>query len=103
MVSECISRDEAVKIEHRLDEILAEIKKIHGGFPRDESGDTDFIGHREAHEEMIKAARAQAEFWNELKLDVVKKGVWGILIVVVGLVFTGLLAKLGLAEFHALK
>lgn len=103
MSENCISRDEAHKIESRLDEILAEIKKIHGGFPRNDDGDTDFIGHREAHEQMIKAAKAQAEFWNELKLDVAKKGVWGILIILVGLVITGLAAKIGIAEFHALR
>lgn len=99
----CIEPEEAKKIEHRLDEILSEIKKIHGGFPRDEEGETDFAGHREAHESMIKAARAQEQFWNELKLDVAKKGIWGILIIVVGLIMAGLAAKLGISEFHALK
>ena len=103
MTDKCLTQAEARKIESQLDEILAEIKKIHGGFPRNEDGDTDFSGHREAHEEMIKAARAQAEFWNELKLDVAKKGVWGILVILIGLVVAGLAAKLGFAEFHALK
>jgi len=103
MPDKCLTHAEANKIESQLDEILAEIKKIHGGFPRNEDGDTDFMGHREAHEQMIKAAKAQAEFWNELKLDVAKKGVWGILIILVGLVITGLAAKIGIAEFHALR
>ena len=103
MTEKCLTQSEAHKIESRLDEILSEIKKIHGGFPRNDMGETDFSGHREAHEEMIKAARAQAEFWNELKLDVAKKGIWGILIVVVGLIVAGLAAKLGIAEFHALR
>lgn len=103
MIEECITRDEAHKIESRLDEILTEIKKIHGGFPRTEYGETDFAGHREAHEEMIKAARAQAEFWNELKLDIAKKGVWGMVIILIGLVMAGLAAKLGFTEFHHLK
>lgn len=100
---DCLTQDEGKKIEDRLDEILAEIKKIHGGFPRDEDGETDFAGHREAHESMIKAAKAQEAFWNELKLDVAKKGVWGMLIIVIGLVMAGLAAKLGFAEIHALK
>lgn len=103
MSDNCISRDEAHKIESRLDEILSEIKKIHGGFPRNEDGDTDFAGHREAHEEMIKAAKAQAAFWNELKLDIAKKGIWGMLIILVGLVLAGAAAKFGIAEINHLK
>lgn len=103
MPDKCLTTEEARKIERCLDEILSEVKKIHSAFPRDASGDTDFNGHREAHEEMIKAARAQAEFWNELKLDVAKKGVWGILIIVIGLIMAGIAAKLGFTEFHHLK
>lgn len=103
MPDKCLTQSEAYKIESQLDEILAELKKIHGAFPRDEQGGTDFTGHREAHESMIKAARAQEQFWNELKLDVAKKGIWGILIIVVGLIMAGLAAKLGISEFHALK
>lgn len=103
MTEQCLTQDEGKKIEDRLDEILHEIKKIHGGFPRDEDGETDFTGHREAHESMIKAAKAQEQFWNELKLDVAKKGVWGMLIILVGLVLTGAAAKFGIAEIHSLK
>ena len=103
MPDKCLTTDEARKIERRLDEILSEVKKIHSAFPRDDIGDTDFIGHREAHESMIKAAKAQAEFWNELKLDIAKKGVWGLLIIICGLVVAGIAAKIGIAEFHALK
>ena len=100
MSDECVSKDEARKIESQLDEILAEVKKIHRGFPVDADGDVDFEGHRKYHESMIRAAEAQAEFWKELKLDIVKKGVWGLLIIVCGLVLTGLAAKLGFAELH---
>lgn len=90
-------------IENKLDEILSELKKIQSAFPRNEDGETDFSGHREAHEEMIKAAKAQADFWNELKLDVAKKGVWGMVIILVGLVMTGLATKIGFAEIAHFK
>ena len=103
MGENCLTRDEARSIEHRLDEILNEVKKVHGAFPRTDDGDVDFSGHREAHEAMIEAAKAQAEFWKELKLDVIKKGVWGLLIIVCGLVLTGLAAKFGFAEIHQVK
>lgn len=93
---ECLTPSEAQKIDKRLDEILHEIKKIHDAFPRDESGGTDFSGHREAHEEAIKAAKAQAKFWEELRLDIAKKGVWALLVILVGLTITGFAVKLGL-------
>lgn len=103
MENNCLTKDEARNIEHRLDEILQEIKKVHGAFPRTDDGDADFSGHREAHEAMIEAAKAQTEFWRELKLDVIKKGVWGLLIIVCGLAITGFAAKLGIAEIHNVK
>lgn len=100
MDRDCITKDEARKIELQLDEILAEVKKIHGAFPRTDHGEVDFSGHREAHEAMIEAAKAQTEFWRELKLDVIKKGVWGLLIIVCGLAITGFAAKFGIAEIN---
>lgn len=100
---DCLSQEEARKIEHRLDEILLEVKRIHGAFPRTDHGEVDFTGHREAHEAMIAAAEAQKEFWQELKLDLAKKGVWGLLIITCGLIITGLAAKFGFAEIHAVR
>jgi len=91
-------KPEQNNIDLRLAEILSEVKKIHNAFPRDINGDTDFDGHREYHEAMIRAAEAQAAFWNELKLDVVKKGVWGAVVIIVGLVITGIAAKFGLSH-----
>lgn len=98
MSGECVSRDEAKEIDMALSEILIEVKKIHGAFPRTDDGETDFDGHRNYHEAMIKAANAQEAFWRELKLDVVKKGVWGLLIILVGLVLTGAAAKFGISH-----
>jgi len=98
MGGNCVTREEARQIDDRLDEILAEVRKIHGAFPRTGDGETDFDGHRQYHEAMIRAAEAQAAFWNELKLDVVKKGVWGAVVILCGLVITGLAAKFGLSH-----
>lgn len=100
MTRDCITELESHQINKMLEEILDEVKKIHKGFPTDQAGEVDFEGHRKYHESMIKAAEAQAEFWQELKLDIVKKGVWGLLIIAVGLVLTGLAAKLGFSELH---
>lgn len=52
------------------------------------------IKHREAHEAWIATKKAEEKFWNELKLDIAKKGVWGILVIVVGLIIIGIQIKL---------
>lgn len=91
-------KSEQNNIDSRLAEILAEVKKIHSAFPRDRTGETDFEGHREYHETMIRAAEAQAEFWKELRLDIAKKGMWGLIITVGTLIVIGLSAKLGFSH-----
>ena len=50
--------------------------------------------HRRAHEKMIKAAEAEEKFWTELKADIAKKSIWGILHILTLLVIAGLGAKL---------
>jgi hypothetical protein len=84
-------------IEERLDELLDEMHKITGAFARNNDGSVDFDGHRRYHESMIEAAEAQTQFWRELKLEVAKKGIWGLLVIVCGLIVVGLMAKFGLS------
>lgn len=83
-------------IDQRFDEVMAELKKIQGAFASNEDGSTDFEGHRRFHEEKLRAAKAEAEFWAELKLEIAKKGIWSLLVIVCGLFVVGLSAKLGL-------
>ena len=83
-------------IEQKLDLILAEMKSLKGAFPKNQDGTTDFDGHRRYHEQLIKAAEAETEFWRELKLDIAKKGMWGLLVILCGLILAGLTAKLGI-------
>lgn len=45
--------------------------------------------HRVAHEQMIAAAKAEESFWRELKLDLAKKGLWGIVTILCGMVVLG--------------
>lgn len=93
-----LARSDNAHIDKRFDEVLAEIKKIHGAFPVTEAGDTDFEGHRRFHDAKIKAAVAEEKFWSELKLEIAKKGVWSLLTIVAGLAVVGLAAKLGLGS-----
>lgn len=87
---------EELSIEHKLDLILDEMRSIRGGFPKNETGDVDYEGHRRYHEQLIKAAEAQTEFWRDLKFEIAKKGVWSLLYVLCGLVALGISAKFGI-------
>jgi hypothetical protein len=51
--------------------------------------------HRAAHIKLIQSAEAEERFWKELRLDLAKKGLWSIIVVLVGLVMTSVSIKLG--------
>lgn len=102
MARDCLTELEAHQIQQKLSEILDEVRVLHNAFPRTDSGETDLEGHRKYHEAMIKSAQAQEAFWRELRLDIAKKGTWGLLIIVLGLVMAGIAAKFGIAEVKVL-
>ena len=85
-------------IDRRFDEVLAELKKISSAFTTNDDGTTDFEGHRRFHEQKIVAGKAEADFWRELKLEIAKKGIWSLLVVICGLIVIGASAKLGLTK-----
>jgi hypothetical protein len=93
-----LSNSDNAHIDKRFDEVLVELKKIHGAFAIGDDGTTDFDGHRRFHEEKVRAAKAEAEFWSELKMEIAKKGIWSLLVIVCGLVVVGLSAKIGLTR-----
>lgn len=103
MTRDCLTELEAHQIQRKLSEILDEIRMLHNAFPRTDAGETDIDGHRKYHEAMIRSAEAQAEFWRELRLDIAKKGIWGLLIAISGLIMVGLAAKFGIAEIKVLN
>lgn len=76
--------------EAKMDLILMELAQINAAFPDGPDN------HRLAHQAMMKAAIAEERFWNELKIDIAKKGVWGLLVIVMGLAVIGISAKFGL-------
>lgn len=85
-----------LEINQKLDQIQQDVHMVLQAFPRNEDGTLDVDGHRRAHEEMIAAAREQREFWHTLRMDLTKKGITTIIIVAGGLLFLGLMTKLGL-------
>lgn len=70
--------------------VLDRVEHLYEAFP---SGDV--IGHCSYHDAKIRAAVAEEEFWKELKLDIAKKGAWGLLLIIVGLIMLGLTVKMG--------
>lgn len=88
--------NEELGIEQKLDLILSEFKRFEGAFARDEDGSIDFDGHRRYHEAMIKAAEEQAEFWKDLKQEIIKKGIIAAIIILLGLIWIGVQTKFGL-------
>jgi hypothetical protein len=94
--SEPITRDEfeeAMAI-HSVEErkwFREELDRVTRAFP------DGVEAHRAAHEAMIKAAKAEEEFWRGLKADIAHKSIWGILQILLILTVAGLAAKFGLA------
>lgn len=91
-----LSKTDNAHIDARFDELLAEVRKINSAFAKTPDGEVDFDGHRRYHEQMIAAATAQEEFWRDLKLEVAKKGIWSLLVIICGLVVVGVSAKFNL-------
>lgn len=58
--------------------------------------------HRDYHQAKINSAREEAEFWKAAKMEMAKAGVStlvGVIKIVLGLAFVGLMFKLGLGAF----
>ena len=81
-------------LHERLDSICKSLEGMNSAFAKNDDGSLDFEGHRRYHESMIRAANAQEKFWIELKLDIAKKGTWGLLVVIIGLMMVGLFSKI---------
>lgn len=45
--------------------------------------------HKEYHQAKINSALAEEKFWSELKLDLAKKGLWGIITILAGMTILG--------------
>jgi len=89
---EAHTNDEMQKIKQLVEEAMVETRTaLLNAFP---AGDVH--AHRAAHEQMMKAAAAEQAFWDDLKKDIAKKSIWGILQILLLLVFGSALMKLGL-------
>ena len=55
------------------------IKQLELGFPDGP------LPHRTYHQSVIDSAKAQQKFWNDLSTDLKKKGIYAILLILIGL------------------
>jgi hypothetical protein len=76
-------------LEEKVDEALAILDNLANAFPDGP------LKHREAHESWIEAKHAETKFWQELKLDIAKKGIVGMLVIILGLLAVGVSVKAG--------
>lgn len=95
----CVTEDQ---LEAHRDSIINELRHMNHmleelteAFVIGKDGKPDFSGHRSAHEAMIEAAKAQRDFWVEMKKDLAKKGATGLLVIIMGLIVVGIQTKLG--------
>jgi hypothetical protein len=55
-------------------------------FPTMPDGSPDYLGHREYHSSLIDAAKERASFFREMRRELAKKGIFGLIAVVIFLV-----------------
>ncbi len=70
-------------LEEKVDTALEILDSIAYAFPDGPSK------HREAHEAMIEAKKAETRFYDALRLELAKKGVWFLLAIFLGLMWAG--------------
>ena len=78
---------DGLTVEEKLDMALELIESIIDAFPEGPAK------HREVHEVWMQAKKAETDFWLQLKLDIAKKGTWGLLIIILGLFWVGVTTK----------
>lgn len=78
---------DGLSIDEKVDQALELLEGISLAFP--EGPDR----HREVHEAWMKAKKAEEAFWLEIKLEAAKKGIWGSIIILLGLILAGLTTK----------
>ncbi len=63
---------------HLRDESVA-LQTLVRALPSKPDGTPDVDGHREYHASLIEEAKARAEFWRDLRMELLRKGLWGLL------------------------
>ena len=104
MVEQLTKKDLDTALARHTDDEMSKLKGMIDGAIKDATTSLlhafpDGIeNHREAHERMISAAKAEEAFWKDLKLDIAKKSIWGILHILFLMTLGTLAVKLGIGS-----
>jgi len=72
--------DRYAAIQQSLEELKSMLTGVNSAFVKDEETNLpDYAGHHNAHKAWIAAQNAKREFWEKLKLELVKYGLIGFL------------------------
>ena len=86
---ECLD-NRITEADAKLDGHMAREEGLIGEFfsalPVLPNGKPDVDGHRSYHQSLIEEAQDRAKMWRELRTEIIKKGTWGILMVITALV-----------------
>lgn len=80
-------QDSGMKLVSQLQEQLNQhlqdesktVQTLMRALPSKADGTPDIDGHREYHASLIEEAKARAEFWRDLRMELLRKGLWGML------------------------
>jgi hypothetical protein len=76
--------------DKKLDQHMADeeqvIKGLVDAFPKKPNGAPDFDGHELFHTSLIDESRERTKMFRELRHEIIKKGLWGIVVVLLALI-----------------
>jgi hypothetical protein len=78
-------------LQDSVDSLTKEVAQVMRAFP------DGVENHRAAHEAQIAAAKAQADFYTDLRQYLISRGIVAAVIIVLGLIWLGIQIKLGIA------
>ena len=95
LLRRCISQNEQILDEHvGIKEALAShvmneetlVRGLIHAFPKKPDGTPDFDGHELFHSTLIEESRARTVFYRELRQELIKKGLWGLVLILSALI-----------------
>lgn len=82
--------DKQAELEAKLDGHMTREESAIGrwmdSLPKRPDGAPDVDGHREYHQALIEESRSRAQMWRELRTEILKKGTWGVVMVIGALI-----------------
>lgn len=63
--------------DRKVEEVIRRVDDLHDAFPGG-----DWISHRKYHENLIRKLEAKEKFYDDLRAELAKKGLWAVIVVV---------------------